>query len=1798
VTRATGPGTAATAARFRAAIICLLLLAGGLAAAQECTWEAEPNDTPASATLITGAGPDSGLPPRDGRLTTACIAGEMSGNDQDAFLWEISEAGAGQQWLVDLEGIPGHLTRLDIISVTFADNGTDVTAKKDLLSLGTPDGRPVTSQGFLMAPGRYIIGLSKSGGAGRYVAHLRPAQALLRHSREYSTDRGQASEFSVTGSITGEITQGWTVSEEDAGFVWSVRLEAALGSQPELILHGPAGRVASVTTDAAGNARLDSLALQAGAYSIEVKGDSGAFRLGTSRQGRAGEGIELEPNNSFATATRFPPDSEMRGSISDPDYFRIPVDEAAAARAWNLHLEASDNLNLELRSEDGRRLLRRQGASGTIGQLVLSTGDYQLRIDGSRGTDYTLALRPAERPAAGWETEPNDTAFSATPLGPDGQVRGELSAQDVDMFRLELDGEAQLYRVQAVGSGVTELSSHNGAAELQASVRGEKRLRLDNLALLPGTHYLSVKGTGGEYALRVLPLGPLPAAGQPADPAAPAGPLTAAAAPAAEQPAEEAAAAPAAALLPVLPPPPPGLLELEPNDDYSRADVLQPGVTRVGTLSSAGDTDHYRFHLAADQYVRIELVPPAGSQPLPFHLDSVGWIETRDAEPGTPTIMERWLLAGDHRVQLRRGETPGTYYQLRLSQLNSALLPVDAEPNDTRETAGRLPATLTWTGRVGEQANDYDTFVLPLFDLPATVTVSIDSNNASVRAEFLTEDAYLQPEHDRENASWTADLPAGQQNWLQLRGSGPYTASLEFSSPPDPAWLLPDQAEPEVTITLDTPVSDLAAYWHEGQTVTATARITNDSATEQTVELNAAASDARLQVELPAAIQLGAGQSSELPVRLDIPADLRHDLPLVFSLAASSQAGSSGATLTFAAACEASPLGPVAWWPVPRPLLGSVDMLWDALGAGLHADSPHAGRDRSLLDGRTSPASGGFLYGDHSPTFVLAGTESVELTGALLHPQSDAATGQQLKRFRIETSLDGLTFTPALEGELLAARIEQAFVFETPVKARYARIVYLSSQGGENGAYLGEVKLLAREPAPLGALNLADLALGGHIIWSEPLLSGRGQGMLTPGSRAERLDLRDHDELTFVLGFRNGRAAQLTRIEWLDSAETLSSSEAVPAVTIEASLTSPVGPWLELADWTLQRAADGRAVLDFTEPVTARYLRFSAPVPPETRYLRVPQELRVLEREADGEYLSALGEWGHGSRDGIIEYLEPASTAGRMVSTGDNATRATALPLASGEVAEGTVLVGEDVDWYRLTIGPGQNHLTVRLSGEPVISYDYSLEDAAGQPVAYDLSQSGEEVVLSLYGEPGDFWLKLEEPKRTVVFSWDTSGSMGPYQTITYNALAGFAREVDGSREAVQLLAFDDPGPRWLLPIWSSDTERVQRAVNDFDRNADSSNSESALLTATRALAGREGTRAILLVTDAETSGYSLTPALWRQFEAVQPRIFTFEVSSGGSLYSQQLMQDWAAVNHGHYDLATSVGDLDAGFSRASCILRRPKHYRIEVPSGSAALPGPGSLSVRRPAGAAQPAVEIIFDASGSMGRELPSGEQRITAAKRVLESLVTEVLPEGAPFALRAFGHIKPSSCETRLDIRFGPLDRTAALAAVRAIEPKLLSQTPLADSLAAVGDDLAQAGRSRTVILITDGEESCGGDPVAAVRESRARHPLDLAIVSLGLEDEEQRRFEELAEAVGASYVDVTSFEELKASVDNALNPEFEVLDASGEPVARGLVDGAAVELEMGVYTVRVHGMPVQEFRDVRVPGEKVVLLEFGGQ
>ncbi|MFA5552528.1 MAG: VWA domain-containing protein, partial [Trueperaceae bacterium] len=1380
----------------------------------------------------------------------------------------------------------------------------------------------------------------------------------------------------------------------------------------------------------------------------------------------------------------------------------------------------------------------------------------------------------------------------ATELAESAEARGVLGVQDVDYFRFQVTNEAQLYRVQAVGQGVTQLSVYSGGGTLIARERGAGRIRLDDLLLLPGAQYFAVEGEG-EYAVRAIPLGPAPSADNAEGMPGENQPLSSAPAAPVEPSAEDAATGPLVVETPEPVTPPPGYLEYEPNNDNSRAHRLRPGAVHVGRLSTPNDEDHYRFYLAADQLVRLELVPPEGTASLSFDLNGEGRFRTVAGEEGAAVVMERWLLAGDHSLYVHgRGldEVPAGYYQLRLTLRSVLDLPVDLEPNDSVATASRMPAELRWEGVVGE-IGDADFYVFPAFDEEAQATLLLETEGRVTPRLRL--DSGVTNLRAAEDGSYPVTLTPGQANYLELQGSGRYLLDVSFSRPPDAEHLLPPRGEGALDLSVLVPAHELAAFSHEGQRVLADASVTNNSGEAQDVTIAVAVNDARVAVEVPESVRLQPGESVQVPVVLEMPADMRDD-PLYMEVVVSSGAGRAAFQSDFYLACSGEPVEPFPYHSLPASLLGRPDVLWSGFGAAVHGDSGFLNRDRTLIDGRTTVSYGGYADPNHSPTFVLAGDAPVTLVATSLHPQAGVSRNDQLRRFRIETSLDGARFAPVFEGELQAAHIEQVFEFDAPVLARYVRLVAVDNIAGQPRGYVGEWKLYAQEADLFSGLNLADPMLGGHVVWTSPRF---GSDILSSDPRTSQVDVRASGGLTFVIGFQHARAALVSELWWQESERGLTAlDERAGNVLVEASLGGAAGPWEPIAEWELERDASGAARLEFGEPVWARYLRFTAPKGAADSMLP-PQQLSVFEADVGTNgYLSVLGEWGNMTQAAAYELLVDAGGGTQVVRSWGNHKREDAWTLEPGVPVDGTVSIGEKEAWFKVTVGQVQNHVQLRLSGDPTIAYLYELTDATGRRVTYEVQQDGDDDVVTFFAEPGDYYLGLSEPKRTVVFSWDTSGSVGPYIPITYSSLAEFARVVDGEREAVQLLAYNNPTPDWLLPIWSSDPLRVQQSIQEYDRSGDSSNTEIALLTAVRALADREGTKAVLLITDAESDGDNLTPDLWRAMEEVRPRVFTFEISSGGSDYAQDMMQDYAAVNGGYYDMADGVGDFDAGFARASCMLRRPKGYEVEVAVGTVAPPGPGLLNVVLAQGAARPSVEVIFDASGSMGQVLPSGEQRITAAKRALETLVGEVLPDGTPFALRAFGHISPTSCDTRLDVPLGDIDRAKALSAVRAIEPKLLSGTPIAASLAAVAEDLSKAGGARQVILITDGEESCGGDPAAEVRRLREAGPLSLAIVSLALEPEALAVFEALAEEVGASYVDVGSYEALNTAIAEALNPAYEVYDLDGNLVAQGRVGGEAVELPMGLYRVRVLSAPVEVFDNVRVPGDGSVTVNAG--
>ncbi|HEX9876241.1 MAG TPA: VWA domain-containing protein [Gammaproteobacteria bacterium] len=255
--------------------------------------------------------------------------------------------------------------------------------------------------------------------------------------------------------------------------------------------------------------------------------------------------------------------------------------------------------------------------------------------------------------------------------------------------------------------------------------------------------------------------------------------------------------------------------------------------------------------------------------------------------------------------------------------------------------------------------------------------------------------------------------------------------------------------------------------------------------------------------------------------------------------------------------------------------------------------------------------------------------------------------------------------------------------------------------------------------------------------------------------------------------------------------------------------------------------------------------------------------------------------------------------------------------------------------------------------------------------------------------------------------------------------------------------------------------------------------------------------------------------------------------------------------------------------------------------------PAPGRLSVvdsRTEPTLAGATVAVVLDASGSMLQRL-DGERRIDVARAAVTELVADVLPDSVSLALRVFGHREADSCRTDLEIPAAPLDRGAAIAEVASIEAMNLARTPIAESLRLTAADIANRAGPKLIILVTDGEETCDGDPAAVIRELAAAG-TDVRVNIVGFAIDELMLQETFAEWAGlgrGKYFNASDGAELAASLRESIEVPYAVHDAGDAIVATGTVNGPAITLDTGSYAVVVQGNPPRRIEDVAVTIEE---------
>lgn len=247
---------------------------------------------------------------------------------------------------------------------------------------------------------------------------------------------------------------------------------------------------------------------------------------------------------------------------------------------------------------------------------------------------------------------------------------------------------------------------------------------------------------------------------------------------------------------------------------------------------------------------------------------------------------------------------------------------------------------------------------------------------------------------------------------------------------------------------------------------------------------------------------------------------------------------------------------------------------------------------------------------------------------------------------------------------------------------------------------------------------------------------------------------------------------------------------------------------------------------------------------------------------------------------------------------------------------------------------------------------------------------------------------------------------------------------------------------------------------------------------------------------------------------------------------------------------------------------------------------------------AARRNLEIILDASGSM--KLPLGTStRIGTARQMLRDVLAKI-PDDFNVGLRLYAHRyrsrqKETCTDTELVAPIQKLDRQRLLTIVERVQPK--GETPLIySSLQAPADLQAVGGGS--VIVITDGEETCGGDPVKAAEVLKnAGIPIVLHIVGFALKGKQvERQLTAFAEATGGHYYSAQDGEALARALTMAALSRFPyvVYDVKGTQVAQGVAGQRAAALPPGPYKVVVHAGQQELQETVVVTGGTDVVVQ----
>ena len=210
-----------------------------------------------------------------------------------------------------------------------------------------------------------------------------------------------------------------------------------------------------------------------------------------------------------------------------------------------------------------------------------------------------------------------------------------------------------------------------------------------------------------------------------------------------------------------------------------------------------------------------------------------------------------------------------------------------------------------------------------------------------------------------------------------------------------------------------------------------------------------------------------------------------------------------------------------------------------------------------------------------------------------------------------------------------------------------------------------------------------------------------------------------------------------------------------------------------------------------------------------------------------------------------------------------------------------------------------------------------------------------------------------------------------------------------------------------------------------------------------------------------------------------------------------------------------------------------------------------------------RPNTILVLDGSGSMWGQI-DGVAKITIAQEVVTDLL-ENFPADQGLGLSVYGHRERGSC-TDIETVVAPAPGTAPAIAEAVAQIKPLGKTPMTDAVIAAAEALRYTEDTATVILISDGVETCNPDPCAAAKlleEAGIGFTAHVIGFDVGADAEALAQMQCIAGETGGQFLTAANAAELVTALDTvvqAAEPEPAIVTVGFE--ARiGAEDGALI-------------------------------------